>query len=66
MPYLRGAESEGVCYSALVDVMEKRSAILSLSQPLYDAFSWLNGEVLELRCQRRGLKSLTSYITGSQ
>lgn len=30
-----------MCYSALVDVMEKRSAILSLSQPQCDAFSWL-------------------------
>lgn len=44
-----------MCYSALVDVMEKRSAILSLSQPQYDAFSWLNDERLELSCERKGL-----------
>lgn len=50
-----------MCYSALVDVMEKRSAILSLSQPQYDAFSWLNDEILELSCERKSLKSLTSY-----
>lgn len=49
-------------YSALVDVMEKRSAILSLSQPRYDAFSWLNGEILELHCEKGGPKSLKDLI----
>lgn len=53
-----------MCYSALVDVMEKRSAILSLSQPQYDAFSWLNGEILELHCERQHPESRTSYVTG--
>lgn len=59
MPYLRGEEWEGVCYSALVDVMEKRSAILSRSQPQNDLFSWLNREILELHCKRSKPAPLT-------
>lgn len=49
-----------MCYSALVDVMEKRSTILSLlCLPQYDAFSWLNGEISELR--REGRAPRMSY-----
>lgn len=58
MPYFRGKRCEGVCCSALVDVMEKRSAILRLCRSRYDAFSWLNGELFELHCERRGMMPL--------
>lgn len=42
-----------MCYSELVDVTEKRSAILSLSQPQNDWFSWLNREILELHSMQK-------------
>lgn len=42
MPCLRGEECEGVRYSALVDVMEESSAILSLCQPQNDASGSVN------------------------
>lgn len=45
-----------MCYSAIVDVMEERSAILSRGQPRCDALSWLNGEILELHVERKGPK----------
>ena len=54
-----------MCYSAIVDVMEERSAILSRGQPRCDALTWLNGEILELHVERgRAPKSLASYAIG--
>lgn len=41
-----------------MDVMEKRSAILSLRQPQYDAFNLLNGEKFKFRLERRGFEVL--------